>query len=663
MRPWIIWTLFRKEVVETLRDRRMLFALFVLPIFMHPLLFLALGGVVAAEQAESSTLSPNIAIWGELPTSAEARLRDELHMHVVEHRTAAPTDAEAEAQRLVDGGTVDLVLALPIDGHARFARDEGVDLTLYWDSVGNRSSHAHERVRETLDGWNKEEAIARVTRRGLPPWFHKPVHPDDHDLSSSARRAADVAGHAIPLVLVLVMLMTSMLPAVDLTAGEKERGTLQTLLCAPVHPIEIVAGKYLTVVAMGLIAGGANLAAMGFALSRQLVGGHELTFHLDVRVALAIFVVMIPTALLLGALLVGLAVFARSFREAQAVLTPIAMVVLLPTAAAVIMPSLQLNAVTALIPLTNVALLCAALLNAHATLGQALAVVAANSAYAALLLGFAARVFSTEQVLLSGERPWRDVFSGARGATTTPTPGQAVGFVVVLLVVFYYGSLGLSGGGGIVGTLIVQQVGLLLLPALVWLVATRRSFAASLLLRLPSLRACAGAILLGLGAWSVGTLIGAAEMHFFAGARAYDAQLRAYLGHMTLGLGLALSLLPAVCEEVCFRGVVLRGLGNTGSRWLAIVGSAVAFGAAHLNPYHAVPAACLGVVLALCRALVGVAVRHRVRARVQQRCGDRSDALAAARDSVAIAVGSRGGASVERCRDFPAPRFRAARRW
>ncbi len=600
MRLAVVWVLFRKEVTETLRDRRMLFALFVLPIFLHPLLFLALGGIGAAQQAENHTLVPKVAIWGELPTAAETRLRNELHVEIIEHRSAAPAAAVVEAERLVISGKVDVVLSLPADGHERFLRDEGLDLTLYFDSVSSRSSAAHTRTRETLDGWTKEEAISRVARHGLPVWFHKPLHAENHDLSSNQRRAADIAGHAIPMVLVLVMFMAAALPAVDSTAGEKERGTLQTLLCAPIHPLEIVAGKYLTVVAMGLIAGGANLAAMGFALSRQLVAlDRDLGFHLDLRVALAIFAVMIPTALLLGALLLGLSIFARSFREAQAVLTPVMLLVLVPTVAVTLMPFVQLSAATALIPFSNVALLCAALLTGHATLGQAFTVVAANCAYSVLLLGFAGRIFSTEQVLLSGERPWRDVFSGARGAATTPTPGQAVAFVAVLLVVFYYGSAALSGSGsgGIVSNLVVQQVGLMLLPALVWLVVTRCSLPASLLLRLPTRRAALGALALGLGAWSIGTVIGDVEMHFFAGARAYDAQLRGYLGHMTLGLALAISLLPALCEEVCFRGVILRGLGNSGSRTLAIIGSALAFGAAHLNLFHALPAACLGLVL------------------------------------------------------------------
>src|SRR5262249_28776219 len=122
-------------------------------------------------------------------------------------------------------------------------------------------------------------------------------------------------GQALPLIMLIVMLTCGFLPAADLTAGEKERGTLQTLLCAPVRPMEIVSGKYLAVVLVSLLGGAANLAAMSLALARFASNVAEMEIQFGWSTALAVFASMVPTALLLGALLLSVAVFARSFRE------------------------------------------------------------------------------------------------------------------------------------------------------------------------------------------------------------------------------------------------------------------------------------------------------------------------------------------------------------
>src|SRR5262249_4226059 len=161
--------------------------------------------------------------------------------------------------------------------------------------------------------YSKVEVAARLERRALPPRFISPVAVTDQDLASADQRAADVLGRMIPMIFLLVMVTCGLLPAIDLTAGEKERGTLQTLLCAPVPALEIVTGKYLTVVLVALTGAAANLGAMGLALSRQLVGVEELHLNLNLPTAGLIFLSMMPAAFLIAALLLSVAVFARSF--------------------------------------------------------------------------------------------------------------------------------------------------------------------------------------------------------------------------------------------------------------------------------------------------------------------------------------------------------------
>jgi membrane protease YdiL (CAAX protease family) len=182
-----------------------------------------------------------------------------------------------------------------------------------------------------------------------------------------------------------------------------------------------------------------------------------------------------------------------------------------------------------------------------------------------------------------------------------PSGRSAVLFAVVLVVLAYYGSLfavGLPFAGGLAFT----QVVLLLLPALVWTAAGRHRGRETFSLRWPRGRAWAGAALVAAGTWSVGAVVSSAEAWLFPEAASYFDFLQRGIGDAGLSLGgalLLLAVLPAVCEEAAFRGVIFTGLRSTGSAAGAVAGSALLFGLFHISPYHAVPAAALGATLAL----------------------------------------------------------------
>jgi sodium transport system permease protein len=593
----IVRTIFAKELREALRDRRTLFAMFVLPVLIHPLMFLLLGNLSAAETQQRKTLEPEVAVWGPLPAAAEQALSTEIGLKVIERRGAAPPDAEAEARKLVDGKRVELVLLVPADASDRVAAGGGVELKVFYDSVASRSDGAESRLKKALQKWNEAELERRMAQRGLPGGFDKPLKLEPKDLASKRQRGADLMGRMLPFVMLFVMLTCGFLPAVDLTAGEKERGTLQTLLTAPVRPVEIVAGKYLTVVLISVIGATANLVAMTFALSRFAAIAEELELGFHLGAAVGVFFTMLPAALFLSALLLAMAVFARSFREAQSYLTPIMLVVLMP-AMTTFMPGVELDASTALVPIANMALLARKLLAGQASLELGFVVTTANLAYAAAAILLTARVFETEQVLLSGEKPWRDLFGRRGHVEVTPSPRAAIMFVVVLLVLVYYGSLWADPRRvGLLGVLAITQLGLMLAPSLVWTAAAKLDFRQTFSLRWPSARGWAGALLLAAGGWAIGGVTGQLLAHFFAGARAYSDSLKELFAAQGVPVMVAIALFPAIAEEAAFRGFVLSGLANSGSRTVAVLGSAFAFGLMHLNPYHVIAATVLGCVI------------------------------------------------------------------
>ncbi len=594
MRSFIVRTIFLKEMRETLRDRRTLFALFVLPVLIHPLLLLFMGSLTAADERARNADRPQVAVWGPLPSELAGALGE---MELVDRREAAPADPQTASRDLLERGGAQLVLVLPADSPARLSTDDGATVDVYYDSIRSRSDGAHDRIKHAIDKWNQTALAARIERRQLPAGFAKPIRLEDRNLASKQREATVRIGQVLPLIMLVVMLTCGFLPAADLTAGEKERGTLQTLLCAPVRPIEIVVGKYLCVAVVSLLGGAANLVAMSFALARFAASIEQIEVHFGLSAALGVFIAMIPTALLLAALLLGIAVFARSFREAQSYMTPVIFIVLMPAMAAM-RPGAELTLSNAFMPIGNVALLTGAILSGRATAGMFFLVMLANLAYAAAAMVLAARVFETEQVLLSGEKPWRDVFGRTDRVAVTPSPGEAVLFGVVVLVGVFYGSLWADPLRLGISRAVIVVEGLLLLPPVIWTVIGRHSFVETFRLKLPTARGAASILLMAAGGWALGVVVFYLESRLFPGALAWGEAFEGALGHLDLTAVILLSLAPAISEEACCRGLMMSGLGNSGSKWVAIVGSALFFGVLHLNPYHLIITATLGLLLA-----------------------------------------------------------------
>ncbi len=598
MRPGIVFHIFRKDLIETLRDRRTVVMAFVVPALIYPLLFTLLGSVATDKRGELERTRARLAVWGPVPEAVLTAVEQKARADVADRRVVPPQALEEEARRLVAARTVHVVLVTPAG-----ASGPSIPIRVLADSTNVDSDAMERRVSRVLHDSGAELLRARMTALGQDPAAARPLDLHEEDLADAARRGASFAASLLPYLLLVLVATSGFYAALDLTAGEKERGTLQTLLTAPVRSVEIVAGKYLTVLALTLAATVCNLGSIALALARGTAAMEAgARFSLGLSGAGAIFLTVLPAALLIVALLMAVGVLARSYREGQTYLMPILLLVMLAGFAS-FLPGAELTAGTALVPLLNVTLLVHDILVGRAGPSQVMIVWGVSLAWAVLGILLAARVFQTEQVLLSGEKPWRDVFSpGVRssGAPSPLTPGNALLFSAVLLVLTYYGSALFERRAGVAVLILGSQLGLFLLPSLLWCRLFRAPLGETLQLRWPTARGWAATVLLAAGGWSVGAVVWE-QLLRFPGARAYSDWLGELLGKQgQLGLGTALllvALLPAVAEEVTFRGVVLAGLRRSGSRWLAVVGSALVFGLFHINPYHVVAASVMGLLL------------------------------------------------------------------
>jgi len=317
---------FLKEFLEGLRDRRTLMAALLLGPLLGPVMFagmisLALEGVL--ERSRAAVELPVIGL-DRAPRLAERLVAASLD--------PAPFAGSVEdARAAVKAGQVTLVLHIPPDFAQRFTAGLPARLELVRDSAERESAEAARRIGAAVDAWAREIATLRIVARGMAGDLLYPLVLREIDVATPASRAVYYLS-IVTYFLAFATLMGGLYLAIDTTAGERERGSLEPLLSLPVRRDALIAGKLGATVAFMLLASAISIGA--FALSLELVPFAELGVrpNTGVPVLLQIFVLMAPFAFLGATLLTFVASFTRSYREAQSWLSVVLLVPTLPIA-------------------------------------------------------------------------------------------------------------------------------------------------------------------------------------------------------------------------------------------------------------------------------------------------------------------------------------------
>jgi sodium transport system permease protein len=595
MRWPIALSIFRRDLLEALRDRRTLLLLIVVPMLLYPMLMVGGAMLTGTLKKQSQDKPLKLAVWGPAPAGLLDRVEKAGSVEWTDRREALPADPTLEAQALLRERKAHAVLALT-PRHAPGSEDN-LGLELYIDGSRSGSAKARERLNQVFEQARIHTVRERFQQAGLSPELAEPLQ-----VKESNFRSMGVWLAPLLIYLVLMALMLSgFYPAIDITAGEKERGTLQTLLCAPVRPLEVVLGKYGVVFVFALGGGLMNLLGIGLAaLALGGMGGALSGIRVSAPVLLGAFGALVPLTLLVSALFIAVGVMARSFKEAQNYLTPLLMLVFILAGGAMV-SEVELNPRFALVPILNVALVLRELLTTTVSPSLFSLVFVSSLAWAMAGILLATRVFESEQVLLSGEKPWRDVFGQRVGRRDWLSPGNALLFFAVLLTASLYVGLLLGERLPLWARLVGIQVGLFLGLSVLWAKRSGAPLRDVFSLRLPTWRGALGLLLLVPAMFGVrGLLLMALGSALLPGTEEFVRTMTS-LGRESAGwpLPLALAIIaltPAICEEAAFRGVVLKGLSRTSSRVVTVVGSALLFGVLHVHPAHIIIAAVLGLL-------------------------------------------------------------------
>jgi len=377
-----------KELREALRDRRTLAVMVLLPLVIYPLLSMLAAQVATGREKQREERPSTIALVGDGPT------RDAL---------AAQVQANPSIFSLLPAGTPADVEQGRVDALVDIDAQDASKLTVIYDASRDESRMAEERL---------DSIFAKALPDGCAPRFIAVRH----SVVPQARLGGYLLSKALPLFVVLMVLLGAFYPAIDVTAGERERGTLETVLCSPIRRFDLMLGKVLAVATLAALTGVLNLASMAITLMQILrLAAQNVVVEIPWGHALLSSLVIFPAALLFAAAFVALGATARTFKEAQTLLLPVYFLTLAPAMAGAI-GNYSLTGIVAWIPGMNVTLLARDLLVGRVTLAGGLATLAATLLLSAVALVSAARIYDSERLVAPAPRRQRVPGAPARPA-------------------------------------------------------------------------------------------------------------------------------------------------------------------------------------------------------------------------------------------------------
>ncbi|HJS22545.1 MAG TPA: ABC transporter permease [Steroidobacteraceae bacterium] len=319
-----VLTVWRKEVTENFRDRRTLLSALLFGPLFGPFLLALMINLMLQKTVNQADQKVQLAVTDSARAPNLIRFLEEHDVVVLRVELD-----QAGARRAIRDGRHQMVLLIPPEYPERLRTGLPAPLKLISDASDNQTGKYASHVRALLNGYSSQLAGSRLLARGVSPEVIRPVVVDDIDVSTPAGRALLVLGMMTYFIL-FAMLMGGLYLAIDATAGERERGSLEPLLSVPVPRQALIYGKVLA--ACCYMLGSLAIALLAFTVALALVPLEALgmTANFDPRVAFKVFLVAAPFVLLGAALMTVVASFTRTYREAQSYLTVVLLVPTLP---------------------------------------------------------------------------------------------------------------------------------------------------------------------------------------------------------------------------------------------------------------------------------------------------------------------------------------------
>lgn len=405
-----ILTVYLKELKDSLRDRRTLISVIVIPTFVMPALFFGVGKIATNVVSKARSETPTVMVLdGEDSPGVVAELAKSPKWKIV------PTAEDWKKQ--ISEKQVRAAVRIPAGFEAGLQAGAAANVTIYNYEGELKSGFAVGELEKFFRELRERTVAARLQERSLPATLVKPFDFKRENVAPPEKVGGNLLGGIVPYIIIILCFTGAMYPAMDLTAGEKERGTMETLLCSPVARVNLVLGKFLMVLTGSLAAMALSLASMGIsatvagalfagkgggaqvaAATAAAQGAGNLIPTIDPLGLVGVLGMVLPVAVFFSAVIFTVSLFAKTFKEAQSYIGPMVFIVIMPAVIGML-PGIDLNLRLALVPILNLSLVCKEMLSGVWHWDYIALIFGSSCVYAGLALALCVRMFNREDVI------------------------------------------------------------------------------------------------------------------------------------------------------------------------------------------------------------------------------------------------------------------------
>lgn len=393
-----IFVVYRKELTEWLRDRRTLISTVLVPLLAFPLLMVGITALATVMIGNAEKETPKVMILGgeDSPELLE-------RLHKIEKLKVVPYAHNWKDQ--ISNKEIRAAVEIPKGFQAALAEGTAPTVNVYYYEGELKSSFGANHLQKAIEEYRDSVVKDRLAAKNLSTSILKPFEIKQENVAPPEKVGGASIGGFIGYAVILLCLTGAMYPAIDLTAGEKERGTIETVLSSPISRFDLVMGKFLLVFSASLVSAilsvtsmGTSFVILGHSHLMNSSGGQSLHLDLGPVSVVAVFFMALPLAVLFSAVLMTISLFAKTYKEAQSYLTPLTFLVVIPAVASV-MPGVELTPKLALIPVLNTSLVCKEIITGTYHWNSIILIFVSTCVYAAAALFLAVKMFQREDVL------------------------------------------------------------------------------------------------------------------------------------------------------------------------------------------------------------------------------------------------------------------------
>jgi sodium transport system permease protein len=389
---------YRKELTEWLRDRRTLISTVLVPLLAFPILMVGMISLTSVLIGKAEKEIPKVMVLGaEDSPQILQKLREVDKLEIV--------PASDDYKKRISEKEIRAAVDIPKGFDSALSRGEEQTVKIYFYEGEIKSSFGANHVEKFFKDYRDTVVASRLASRNVPASIIKPFEVKQENVAPPEKVSGAALGGILGYMVILLSMTGAIYPAIDLTAGEKERGTMETILSSPISRLDLVLGKFFLVLSASLTT--AILAIFSMGTSFYVVGSSgvvaakdaaALQLHIGLSTVLSVFLMALPLAVFFAAVLLTISLFAKSYKEAQSYLTPMTFVVVIPAVAS-LLPGVELTPKLALIPILSTSLVCKEIVAGTFHWNYIILILLSSSVYAAAGLFLAVKMFQRESVL------------------------------------------------------------------------------------------------------------------------------------------------------------------------------------------------------------------------------------------------------------------------